>query len=485
MNRNLILAIFMIVSVSFLVGCGGSGSSSNPVSTNISADSQAQGDANFVRACIAPVTKRKFNFNKSAYKVAQTVRAGLKVLAAKIKLAFLSDSDTEDIQLVINSVMIKSNTNQKYTFKEEGTVSLSGNSISQFLAEKELPEGVYNYFEFSVKSAKITEGEDTFEIKVPTEKLRFTGNFELKNGFATTLKIDFAHKLVKTVLFHAYEEAKTVLGKAAAMTAMKLAWGGHVYKYTLVPVVAFSSELTPLEPEEPAVEDGDITGTIANLINADKLANITVTLEGGKNPLTTTTDANGAFTFNTVPAGKYTLKATNNDYLDASYQVEVIAGQVSNIEMQMNPAVVESTVGETGWFSEFFPLADANAAFAETSMETPIRIDFVSMAFTKAEIKFTARYHDNGTARFFAYLGSDQQISAETQLDNWWVGNACYSGKCIGEFLAASCTDGYSYTVDITEILKNNPSNIYYLAARNLDIVDIKICDIQIKVYYK
>ena len=63
MNRNLILAIFMIVSVSFLVGCGGSGSSSNPVSTNISADSQAQGDANFVRACIAPVTKRKFNFN--------------------------------------------------------------------------------------------------------------------------------------------------------------------------------------------------------------------------------------------------------------------------------------------------------------------------------------------------------------------------------------------------------------------------------------
>lgn len=484
MNRNLILTIFMIVSVSFLVGCGGSGSSSNPVSTNISADSQAQGDANFVRACIAPVTKRKFNFNKSAYKVAQTVRAGLKTLAAKIRLAFLSDSNTEDIQLVINSVMIKSNTNQKYTFKEEGTVSLSGNSISQFLAEKELPEGVYNYFEFSVKSAKITEGSETFEIKVPTEKIRFTGNFELKNGFATTLKIDFAHKLVKTLLYHEYEKADT-LGKIAVRLLMKAAWGNHVYKYTLVPTVTFSSELTPLEPEEPEVEDGDITGTIANLINADKLANITVTLEGGKNPLTTTTDANGAFTFNAVPFGKYTLKATNNDYLDASYQVEVIAGQVSNIEMQMNPAVVESTVGETGWFSEFFPLADVNAAYGETSMETPIRIDFVSMAFTKAEIKFTGRYHENGTARFYAYLGSSQQVSAETQIGDWWAGNTCYSGKCIGEFLAASCTDGYSYTVDITEILKNNPSNIYYLAARNLDIVDIKICDIQIKVYYK
>lgn len=482
MNRNLILAIFMIVSVSFLVGCGGSGSSSNPVSTNISADSQAQGDANFVRACIAPVTKRKFNFNKSAYKVAQTVRAGLKVLAAKIRLAFISDSDTEDIQLVINSVMIKSSNGQKYTFKEEGTVGLSGNSISQFLAEKELPEGVYNYFEFSVKSAKITEGSETFEIKVPTEKIRFTGNFELKNGFATTLKIDFAHKLVKTVLFHAYEEAKTVLGKAAAMTAMKLAWGGHVYKYTLVPTVTFSSELTPLEPEEPEVRDGDVTGTIANLINADKLANITVALEGTE--FSTTTDANGAFTFNTVPAGKYTLKATNNDYLDASYQVEVIAGQVSNIEMQMNPAVVESTTGNTGWFSEYFPLADINAAYGETSMETPVRIDFVSMAFTKATLSFTAEYHGNGTARLYAYLGSEQQISADTQIGDWWAGNSCQAQNGLGEFLAASDI-GYSYTVDITEELKAYPSNIYYVAARNLDIVDIKLSNIKITVYYK
>lgn len=481
MNRNLILTIFMIVSVSFLVGCGGSGSSSNPVSTNISADSQAQGDANFVRACIAPVTKRKFNFNKSAYKVAQTVRAGLKTLAAKIRLAFLSDSNTEDIQLVINSVMIKSNTNQKYTFKEEGTVSLSGNSISQFLAEKELPEGVYNYFEFSVKSAKITEGSETFEIKVPTEKIRFTGNFELKNGFATTLKIDFAHKLVKTLLYHEYEKADT-LGKIAVRLLMKAAWGNHVYKYTLVPTVTFSSELTPLEPEEPEVKDGDVTGTIANLINADKLANITVTLEGTE--FSTTTDANGAFTFNTVPAGKYTLKATNNDYLDASYQVEVIAGQVSNIEMQMNPAVVESTTGNTGWFSEYFPLADINAAYGETSMETPVRIDFVSMAFTKATLEFTAEYHGNGSARFCAFLGNEQQVSADSQIGDWWAGNYCKAQNGLGEFLAISGS-GNKYVIDITEELKAYPSNIYYVAARNLDIVDIRLSNIKIKVYYK
>ncbi len=484
MNRNLIFSILMIVVASLLVGCGSGGGSSNPVSTNITAQSSAQDDANFVRACIAPVTKRKFHFNKCSYKVAQTVRAGMKALAAKIRLAFLSNSDTEDIQLVVNSVMIKSNTNQKYTFNDEGTVSLSGNGISQFLSDKELPEGIYNYFEFSVKSATIKEGNDTFEIKVPAEKLRFTGNFELKNGFATTLKIDFAHKLVKTVGFVAYEKIQNPVLKAIEWEAMKVLNKGHVYKYILVPTVKFSSELTALEPEEPAVRDGDVKGTIANLINSDKLTNITVALEGTEFNNTTATNANGEFGFDKVKAGKYTLKATNNDYLDATYQVEVIAGQVSNIEMQMNPAVVESTVGETGWFSEYFPLADINGAYGETSMETPIRIDFVSMAFTKAEISFKATYHDNGTARFYAFLGSDQQVSADTQIGNWWAGNTCNAQNGLGEFLAASDV-GYNYTVDITEELRAYPSNIYYLAARNLDIVDIKLSDIKITVYYK
>ena len=150
----------------------------------------------------------------------------------------------------------------------------------------------------------------------------------------------------------------------------------------------------------------------------------------------------------------------------------------------MNPAVVESTVGETGWFSEYYPIADINAAYGETSMETPVRIDFVSMAFTKAELSFTAQYHENGTARFYAFLGNEQQVSADAQIGNWWAGNYCKAQNGLGEFLAIS-GNGHTYTIDITEELKAYPSNIYYLAARNLDIVDIKLSNIKITVYYK
>ena len=143
-----------------------------------------------------------------------------------------------------------------------------------------------------------------------------------------------------------------------------------------------------------------------------------------------------------------------------------------------------SNVGETGWFSEFYPLADINGTFGEVGLETPIRIDFISMAFTKAEITFNAKLHVNGSSRFNAFLATDQQVSADGQIGNWWAGNTCNRGINLGNFLATS-DNGYTYTIDITEQLKANPSNIYYFAAENLDIVDIKLSDIQIKVYYK
>ena len=106
------------------------------------------------------------------------------------------------------------------------------------------------------------------------------------------------------------------------------------------------------------------------------------------------------------------------------------------------------------------------------------------MAFTKAEIKFNAKVDENGSTRFNAFLATDQQVSAEGQIGNWWAGNTCNRGINLGNFLATS-DNGYNYTLDITEQLKANPSNIYYFAAENLDIVDIKLSDIQITVYYK
>lgn len=479
MNRILTLILVAVLCLPMLVGCGSS--SGNPTGTTL-VQSSAQEDANFVRACFTTNVKRKFTYNKCSHQVHQQLRKGLQKLAARIRLAFLSDNNNEDINMVVNSMMVRGTDGQKYTFTEEANVNLlSAQSLSELLAEKELPEGTYNYIEFSIKSASIKEGNETFEIKVPTKKLRFTGNFELKDGYATTINIDWSHNLVKTLLYKAYEDARTTLGKVAAKAAMTLAWNGHIYKYNLVPVVKISSELTFITPEV-TVTDGDINGSVTNCVSLAKVEGIAVTLEG--TDFTTITDANGAFTFTGVPAGKYTVKASNEDYLDASFEVEVAAGVVSDVTVEMNPAVIKSTVGNTGWFSEFWPFADINGAYGEVGLEAPVVIDFVSLNFVRAEVSFNAKLHENGGARFESWLSTDQQVSADTELDGWWAGNSMHGCIDLGEYIAVS-DGGANITIDITEQIKNNPSNIYYFAAHNKDICDIKLSDVQITIYYK
>lgn len=503
MKRNLFLAVFLAIFASMLVGCGGGGGSSNPVGNNIVNSSNA--DSNFIRANIgSPVVKRKFSFAKNSCSIIQKFRAGIHAAAARIRLELLSDSNNEDITMTINSMMVKSVTGQKYTFNEQAEVQLNGNSLSALLAQKELPEGKYNYIEFKVDSASIMENGEEYGVHIPFDKLRLTGNFELKDGYETTLTILFSHKLIINAQKHynralelqyfiartayllakaAYDDHPNALNKAimvAAKKAMDNAKDAMSNKYTLVPTVKLGCKLTPIPI--PQVTDGDVTGVVTSLVDGTPLSNITISLEGLRN--STVTDANGKFTFTNVPVGTYNLVASNNDYIDTNCNVEINAGQVSTVEMKLNPALIYSNVGETGWFSEFYPLADINGTFGEVGLETPIRIDFVSMAFTKAEIKFNAKLHVNGSSRFNAFLATDQQVSAEGQIGSWWAGNTCNRGINLGNFLATS-DDGYNYTIDITEQLKANPSNIYYFAAENLDIVDIKLSDIQITVYYK
>ena len=508
MKRNLFLAVFLAIFASMLVGCGGSGGSSNPVGNNIVNSSEA--NTSFVRANIGcPVVKRKFSFAKNSCKLVQRFREGVRAAVARIKLELLSDSNNEDITMTINSMMVKNTAGQKFNFTGEKVVQLNGNSLSALLASMELPEGKYNYIEFKVDSASIIENGEEYGVHIPFDKLRLTGNFELKNGYETTLTILFSHKLIINAQKHynralelqyfsarivylaakaAYEDHPNVVNKGLmdlAKAAMDSAKKAMSNKYTLVPTVKLGCKLTPIPVTNETgneITDGDLTGVALNLVDGTPLSNIAISLEGLRN--STLTDANGKFTFNNVPAGTYNLVAANNEFIDTTCSVEISAGQVSTVELKLNPAIIYSNVGETGWFSEFYPLADINGAFGEVGLETPIRIDFVSMAFTKAEIKFNAKLHENGSTRFNAYLATDQQVSAEGQIGSWWAGNTCNRGINLGNFLATS-DNGYNYTIDITDQLKANPSNIYYFAAENLDIVDIKLSDIQITVYYK
>ncbi len=505
MNRNIFLAVFLAILASMLVGCGGGGGgSSNPVGTNL-VDSSNQTDSSFVRACISPVVKRKFSFAKHNSVICQRFRDSIRAAAARIRLELLSDSNNEDINLVISSMKVKNTSGQTFTFNEEANVQLNGNSLSALLAQKDLPAGKYNYIEFKVNSASIIENGEEYGVHIPFDKLRCTGNFELKDGYETTLTILFSHKLIINAQAHynraleiqyffartayltakaAYEARPSATLKFAmdlAKAAMDNAKNAMSNKYTLVPTIKLGCKLTPIVEQQ--ITEGDITGKVTNLVDGTPLSNISISIESMRQ--TVLTDANGNFTFNNLPAGTYNIVAVNDDYLNASCSIDVGAGQVSDVTLQMNPAIIKSTVGETGWFSEYYPLADINGVFAETGLETPVRIDFVSMAFTKAEIKFNAKRHNNGSSVFYAYLSSDQQVSADGQIGNWWAGNTCNRGIKLGDEFLATSDDGYTYTVDITEQLKANPSNIYYLAAENVDIFDIKISDIQITIYYK
>lgn len=477
MNRIYTLLLVTIICLPLVVGCGGSASSITGTSI-VESENAAQEDSGFVRANISPSFqfKRKFNYNKSAHKIVKKLRENLQKVAARIKFDLLSDTSTDNISMVISAMKIKSaDSDQIITIKGETTVNLlDAQSLGALLAQQELPAGKYSYIEFSVKSATITEDGKTYKVKVPTSKIRFAGNYELQDGYETAVSINFSHKLIKNPNYKE-TKPKTIIG--AVVNAIM----GGGYKYTLVPICKISSDLTPIVQE---VEDprGDVKGNITHYINGSNLSGITVALEGTE--FSTTTDANGVFELTNIPVGNYVLKASNDDYADASFDVEISTDQVSEIAIQMNPAVIRSTIGNTGWFSQYYPLADINGQYGEVGLETPISIDYVSMAFVKAEISFTGVFHESGLARMEIYLGTDQMVSADRQEGyDWWAGNTFNGGIHLGQYFAGDIEE--HSVVDITDVIKQNPSNLYFFAAKNLSYVDVRVKDIQISIYYK
>lgn len=336
---------------------------------------------------------------------------------------------------------------------------MQGADISQVLADAQLPAGVYNYLEFDVSDPKIELKGKTQDLLIPGRKIRFFGNFEIKDGYRTELSIKFSHKLLKIWW-----------------------WGGH--RWMFMPVVRISSTLVPVEPPPPPqVTDGDASGTVLNFVTKAPIPGVTATLEGTS--FSATSGAEGTFTFTQVPAGDYTLKLSHADYLDKTFAVKISAGQVAEVAAEMNPAVIRSVVSNTGWFSFEYPIAaDANAQIGEVSMETPVSIDFSSLAFVKAELSFDSEYQLNGLAAVVTYLSTNKQITQPLQtLGNWWVGNDAAFGTYLGEYNATKPMT--SYKVDVTEFVRTNPAALYYYAAQNTALGNVRISNIQLTISYR
>lgn len=465
MNRNLkILALMLVTLMPLLTGCFFS-KGTNPVGDTSIAESQRaaqvlESEKPAIKACTyaKPVAQRKYTFSQSGHKIGHNFKDGIKRAAASLRISLAGAETKDHIFITFEKMMVKSENGVKTNISVESrrVDLLSASDLSEVLTDIALAPGRYNHMEFAIKKAEIVDNGKTYNMIVPSKKIRFSGMFEIKDGYTTNLKIKFLHRILRFKF----------LGKAI---------------YVMTPVIKISSELV-LKAVDPVITDGDVNGTIENLVNLQKLSGVSVVLDGTS--FSALTDANGAFAFAKVPAGLYTLKALHPDFLDYSFSVEVIAGQVANAQIQLNPAVIRSTEGNTGWFSTYFPLADASGEYGEVALETPVAIDFVSLAFVKAEVKFTAQFHTVGSARCRNYLASSQQVSAEQDMGGWWVGNTAAVGSYLGEFYATS-EPGTTYTVDVTDMIRSNPSSSYFMASRNLDFVDIKMTNIQLSIYYR
>ena len=221
-----------------------------------------------------------------------------------------------------------------------------------------------------------------------------------------------------------------------------------------------------------------------NFVNrTTPLAGINVALSGTSK--STITNAEGKFSFDKVPQGNYTLQLTHPDFLDRSVAVAVVAGQITDVSAEMNPAVIRSTVANTGWFSYNFPYeSDANGRYAEVAMETPVVIDFASLNFVKAEVTYSGEYNGYGTTgTFYTYLSVVKQLTVLQDLGTWWVGNSASVGSFLGEYRSTS--PATTYTVDITEFVRNNPNAMYFLAARNNSTYNMRLTGIQMSIFYR
>ncbi|PKL48008.1 MAG: hypothetical protein CVV42_11025 [Candidatus Riflebacteria bacterium HGW-Riflebacteria-2] len=457
MNRLKLLTLMLVIVLPLLTGCFGGGSgSSNPVGVSMSnsAPTMDSSSSQLLASKFEKTTDRKYTFAKSNYKVNYTYRKGLARTGASLKVLFQGVESADNIFITCGSMVVKSESGV-YT-----NISLPDNrvdlkdatTLAKVLAELDLPAGIYTQLDVTIKSAEAIIGGKTVDLTVPSGRIRFNGIIELKDGYTTNLSLRFLGRL------------RNGKGKG---------------NNKLMPVVKVVCELVA-KPVQ--VTDGDISGSVENFVNAQKLAGVNVSLDG--TAFSTVTDANGAFSFAKVPAGIYTLKASHPDYLDYSLSVSVEAGQVATVNVQINPAVIHSTVGNTGWFAEIYPLADANGDYAEVALETPVNIDFVSLAFVKAEMKFTAEYYANGSSRCLNYLSSTQQVSAVADLGSWWAGNAAVTGSYLGEFYCTT-NPGTTYTVDVTEMIRSNPSSSYFMASKNIGLVSIRMTNVQLSVYYR
>lgn len=467
--RILSLAV-MLMALPFLCGCFGV-NDSNPVAPSVlSAGAAApNGAATTPSMMSSNAQSRKFSYAEPAHSVTyqpldRCHGGGL----GQLRIHLVSAASADHIYINVTEMRVKPASGKQWVtinVPDQEIDLKNAAQVSQVLASVNLAQGVYQYMRFKIQSARVVWGGQSYNLVIPSRYVNFVGRFEIKAGYMTELKIQLFNKIIKT-------EGSGIF---AGLTG---AW-------MFCPVVKISATLVPITPTpdpDPVVTTGDVAGLISHYVSKVPLSGVTVALSG--TAFSATTGADGTFSMATVPAGDYILTLAHPEFLNKSFPLKVVAGQAANVTAEMNPAVIKSTVANTGWFSQFYP-AEANGTYIETKVETPVAIDFVSLSFTKVEVAFDMEYSQPmpDYASVIGYMAVQQQVVKSSDLGSWWAGWNGTMGTTVGYFQGTNPPT--HYVTDITEFVRNNPSNLFFSAFYNQSIYNARVQNIQMTIYYR
>jgi hypothetical protein len=128
---------------------------------------------------------------------------------------------------------------------------------------------------------------------------------------------------------------------------------------TIFPVTTLSASTT-VTVNSPSFSVGNVKGRVTDATTGLPIEGVAINITENRGQ--TTTDFNGEYTLNDIPAGLQTLSGTKTGYVNFTQTVEVIAGETTtSADIPMNPASAE-TGSVKGTVSDYFtedPLSGA------------------------------------------------------------------------------------------------------------------------------
>jgi len=317
-TRNLIL--ILVFALPLVSGCFGV-KGANPVADTSLSEATTNSLVQTASGTISTVStgaaryvsstscSKKFSFAPPPNRIVHCLKQNCHRGPGKLRLKFLSLSNADHILITFENLKVKPEGGRtvRYSVPSTEIDLLEAGDVSQLLADLSLPAGRYNYFEISIKKASVVLEGKTYPLVIPSRRIFFLGKFEIKDGFYTELTLKFSSRVIR--------------------------FGRMFFK--LFPVVKISSTLVPIETQET---NGDVTGIVQDYVAKTPITGVTATLSGGSTELTAVSNGEGKLEFLDVPAGEYSLKLTQANYLEKSFTVQVIAGQITQVDSEMNPA---------------------------------------------------------------------------------------------------------------------------------------------------